>query len=508
MTGVRSLVRTRAAMAAVLVAAVVTIVANPPATAAVGDITVFAGTGPGGFSGDGGPATAAQINGPGDAVSDAAGNVYIADTQNHRIRRVAPDGTITTVVGTGTPGFTGDGGPPTAAQLDGPSSVAVDQLGNLLISDTNNMRIRYVNFTANPVTVYGVTVQPGTIRTVAGTGAPGFNGDNQPATSAQLNTPGGIDVDPAGNLFIADQANFRIRRVDRATGTITTVAGNGASGATGDGGPATAAALIPIDVAVDSLGNVIIAEPDNRKVRYVNLTGSSVTAYGVTVAPGTIVTIAGTGTPGFTGDGGPATAARLNYPIGVDTDSAGNLYIADLVDHRVRRVDRASGIISTVAGNGTAGEGPYGGPALNAAFRGPVAVTIDNVGNLLIVDASPSNRVLKVELVSTTTTTTTTAPPPTTTTTTAPPPTTTTTTAPPPSTTTTTRPPTTTSTTAPPPSTTSTTTGAPGTCGGRTVTIRGTAVGERIFGTPGPDVIDGGGGNDEIHGLGGDDIIC
>ncbi|MFN2504388.1 MAG: hypothetical protein ABR540_09175 [Acidimicrobiales bacterium] len=390
--------RARLAIVGALVAAVVTVVANPPATAAVGDITVFAGTGAGGFTGDGGPATAAQINGANDTAVDAAGNVYIADTQNHSIRRVTPEGIITTVVGTGSPGFGGDGGPAASAQLDGPSSVAIDQLGNLLISESNNMRVRYVNFTASPVTVYGVTVEPGEIATVAGTGLPGFNGDNQPATSAQLNTPGGIDVDSAGNLFIADQANFRIRRVDRATGAITTVAGNGTSGATGDGGPATAATMTPIDLAMDSLGNLLIAEPDNQVVRYVNLTGSSVTAYGVTVAAGNIATVAGPGTAGVVGDGGPATSARLSYPIGVDVDSGDNLYIAALVGHRVRQVERASGTISTVAGTDTSGEGPYGGPALSAAFQGPVAVTIDNVGNLLIVDAPPNNRILKVEL--------------------------------------------------------------------------------------------------------------
>ncbi|MCA1683634.1 MAG: hypothetical protein LC708_00665, partial [Actinobacteria bacterium] len=425
-------------MAGALVAAVVTLVANPQATAAVGDITVFAGTGPGGFSGDGGPAPAAQINGPNDAVADAAGNVYIADTQNNRIRRVTPGGIITTVVGTGAAGFSGDGGPPASAQLDGPSAVAVDQLGNLLISESNNMRVRYVNFGASPVTVYGVTVQPGTIRTVAGAGLPGFNGDNQPATSAQLNTPGGIDVDSAGNLFIADESNFRVRRVDRATGTITTVAGNGTSGAGGDGGPATAAQVNPLDVAVDSLGNVLIAQPDSQLVRYVNLTGAPVTVYGVTVPAGAIAIVAGPGTVGVVGDGGPATSARLSFPNGIAVDAADNLYIAALAGHRVRRVERATGIISTVAGNGTEGAGPYDGPAVSAALRGPNAVTIDNAGNLLIVDASPNNRVLKVELASTTPTTVT---PTTVTPTTVTPTTVTPTTATPTTTSTTTRPP-------------------------------------------------------------------
>ncbi|MFN2505617.1 MAG: hypothetical protein ABR540_15535 [Acidimicrobiales bacterium] len=429
MTGTLTGTRPVVAMVPVVVAAVVTVVANRPATAAIGDITVVAGTGPGGFSGDGGPATAAQINGPNDAVVDAAGNVYIADTQNHRIRRVTPAGVITTVAGTGAPGFSGDGGPSASAQLDGPSSVAIDQLGNLLISESNNMRIRYINFGGAPVTVYGVAVQPGTIRTVAGTGLPGFNGDNRIATLAQLNTPGGIDVDSAGNLFIADESNFRIRRVDRATGTITTVAGNGASGATGDGGPATAATLNPLDVAVDSLGNVLVAQPDSQRVRYVNLTGGPATAYGVTVPAGAIATVAGPGTVGVVGDGGPATSARLGFPNGVAVDSADNLYIGALAGHRVRRVERTSGIINTVAGTGTAGSGPYGGPATSAAFEGPVTGTIDHQGNLLIVDASPSNRILKVELVSSTPTTA--SPPTTVTSTTAPPTTVTPTTAPP-----------------------------------------------------------------------------
>src|ERR1035437_9125744 len=288
-----------------------------------GLLTVVAGNGTGGFSGDGGPATSASLNWPLAVAVDSAGNLYIAELNNHRVRKVS-GGTITTVAGNGNPGFSGDGGPATSASLKFPAGVAVDSAGNLYIAEPNNYRVRKVS--------------GGTITTVAGYGNQGFSGDGGPATSASLNSPIGVAVDSAGTLYIAD--TFRIRKV--SGGTITTVAGNGAYRFSGDGGPATSALLnIPEAVAVDSAGNLYIADLANYRVRK--------------VTRGTSATVAGNGSPGFSGDGGPATLASLSQPTGVAVDSAGNLYIADPNNQRVRKV--SGGTITTVAGNGNASGG-------------------------------------------------------------------------------------------------------------------------------------------------------
>jgi streptogramin lyase len=191
----------------------------------------------------------------------------------------------------------------------------------------------------------------GVITTVAGNGASGFSGDGGPATAANLSGPFGVAVDAAGNVLIADQNNARIRRVDAVTGVITTVAGNGAGGFSGDGGPATAASLSnPVGVAVDAAGNVLIADRSNQRIRRVD------------AVTGVITTAAGNGASGFSGDGGPATAASLSSPWGVAVDAAGNVLIADQSNSRIRRVDAVTGVITTVAGNGTFGFSGDGGP--------------------------------------------------------------------------------------------------------------------------------------------------
>lgn len=278
---------------------------------AQGIVTTVAGNGTFGFSGDGGPATSAEITGRGIAV-DAAGNVFIADTDNHRIRKVTPAGVISTVAGTGTPGFSGDGGSGLAAQLNYPLGVAVDAAGDIWIADTSNQRIR--KLTAS-----------GIISTVAGNGTSGFGGDGGAASSAELASPTGIALDSSGNILIADYGNNRIRMVN-AAGVITTVAGNGVSGKLGDGGLAINAELNqPAGVAADSAGNVFIADSGNQRVREVN-------------SAGMIQNIAGTGTAGFGGDGGPATAALLSSPQAVAVDAAGALLIADSNNNRVRKV--------------------------------------------------------------------------------------------------------------------------------------------------------------------------
>ncbi len=347
-----------------------------------GQLTVVvAGIGAVGFGGDGGPATQASLTFPSAVAVDPVGNVFIADRDNNRIRRVdATTGIITTVAGTGIFGFSGDGGPATSARLARPGGgLAFDSAGNLFIGDsTFNHRIRRVD------------AATGIITTVAGTGptgfgAGGFSGDGGPATSARLANPVGVAVDSGGHLFIGDTNNNRIRRVDAATGIITTVAGTGSFGFGGDGGPATNARLaFPRGVAVDNAGNLFIADQNNQRIRRVD------------TATGIITTVAGTGSFGTSGDGGPATNARLANPVGGAVDSGGHLFIADLSSNRIRRVDAATGIITTVAGTGSFGFSGDGGPPTSARLAFPTGVAVDNAGNLFIAD-SFNNRIRRVQ---------------------------------------------------------------------------------------------------------------
>ena len=331
-----------------------------------GQISSVTGNGTATFSGDGGPATSAQLAGTPVAV-DASGNVFIADSTNNRIRRVdATTGVITTVAGDGTAGPGVDGVPATSTAFHTPTAVTVDSAGNLFIADTLNNRVRRVDATT------------GVITTVAGDGTDGFSGDGGPATIAEISSSfwGGLAVDSAGNLFIADTGNQRVRRVDAITGVITTVAGTGTRGFSGDGGPATHAQLdTPVGVAVDAAGNLFIADDTNNRIRKVDVT------------TGVITTVAGTGTGGFSGDGGPATGAQLAAPIGVAVDAAGNLFIADTGNQRVRRVDAATGVITTVAGTGTGGFAGDGGFATSAQLAIPLGVAVDAAGDVLVADA-------------------------------------------------------------------------------------------------------------------------
>ena len=331
-----------------------------------GNISTVAGTGTVGFSGDGGAATAARLDWPSGVALDGSGNLYIADGGNSRIRKVDSTGNITTVAGTGTVGFSGDGGAATSAQLRNPYDVALDGSGNLYIADTWNHRIRKVDSSGN-------------ISTVAGTGTDGFSGDGAAATAAQLNQPTGVAVDGSGNLYIADTVNHRIRKVD-SSGNISTVAGTGTDGFSGDGAAATAAQLwSPSDVAVDGSGNLYIADKNNRRIRKVDSSGN-------------ITTVAGTGTRGFSGDGAAATAAQLHWPEGMAPDGSGNLYIADTANHRIRKVD-SSGNISTVAGGGPLEDG---GAAVAARLWSPSDVALDGSGNLYIADRD-NHRIRKVD---------------------------------------------------------------------------------------------------------------
>jgi trimeric autotransporter adhesin len=297
---------------------------------------------------------------------DASGNIYIADTNNHRIRMVTKStGIISTVAGTGYSGYSGDGGQATSAALRNPYGVAVDASGNIYIADSANNRIRMV------------TKSTGIISTVAGTGSYSYSGDGGQATSAALNYPYDVAVDASGNIYIADSSNYCIRMVLKSTGIIRTVAGTGSSGYSGDGGQATSAALgNPYDVAVDASGNIYIADTTHNRIRT------------VMKSTGIISTVAGTGSYGSSGDVGQATSATLYNPYGVAVDASGNIYIADTNNHRIRMVTKSTGIISTVAGTGSSGYNGDGGQATSAALRDPFGVAVDASGNIYIADSS------------------------------------------------------------------------------------------------------------------------
>jgi uncharacterized protein (TIGR03437 family) len=288
-----------------------------------GVITTFAGTGQLGSSGDGGPATAATFNEPTGLAFDATGNLYIADANNHRIRKITPQGIISTVVGNGTDEFAGDGGPATQASLNLPIAVTFDKAGNLYITDTLNNRIRKV--TTN-----------GAIQSIAGVTLNGYTGDGGLATQAQLNFPTGVVVDDAGNVFIADTSNHRVRKIN-TSGIISTVMGTGSAGYSGDEGPAVNAVLnAPGGLALDAAGNLYIADQYNHCIRRLSTDGKASTAVG-------------SGTQGAGNGSGDATSIQLNAPAGVAFDRAGNLFIADTNNHRVVKVQTYNSITSVSA---------------------------------------------------------------------------------------------------------------------------------------------------------------
>lgn len=415
-------------------------------TAATGIISTIAGTGTAGFSGDGGAATSAQIARPTGIAVDGSGNIYFADFTNNRIRKITPGGIISTVAGyTATGAYSGDGGPATSADLNihaaaptgtNSSAVAVDAAGNFYIADAGNHRIRKV------------TVSTGVITTVAGTGTAGFNGDGISATTADLSTPRGVFVDGSGNIYIADRSNNRIRKVDAGTGLINTIAGNGTTSAFAVPSCSRLSHLWFIkDVAVDAAGNAYVCTnagfneaiwkitPDGT-IDAVAGTGSSgysgdgglavnaqVIAGGLTIdntnnlmyfmqgdnlirkvdfTTGLISTIAGTGVAGFSGDGGAATAATMDAPtsglaLGISLDASGNIYFADYNNHRIRKITVSTGIITTVAGNGIAGSTGDGGAATSANLNYPRGIDLDGSGNIYIADGN-NHKIRKVNV--------------------------------------------------------------------------------------------------------------
>ena len=376
--------------------------------------TVIAGNGTYGYSGDGGPATSAAVYDPESVAVDGSGNVVIADSGNNRIRVVAGStgtfygmamtaGDIYTIAGNGTGGYSGDGGPATSAEARFPEAVAVDGSGNIVIADTYNNRIRVV--AGSTGTFYGTSMTTGDIYTIAGNGTGGYSGDGGPATSAELDFPQGIAVDGSGNVMIADTNNNRIRVVAENTGTfygtamtagdIYTIAGNGTYGYSGNGGPATSADLYFVsDVAVDGSGNVLVADTDNDRIRVV--AGSTGTFYGTAMTAGDIYTIAGNGAYGYSGDDGPATSAGLYDPQGVAVDGSGNVVIADTDDYRLRVVAggtatfygtaMTAGDIYTIAGNGDSAPRATAGRRPRAELNEPQGVAVDGSGNVVIAD--------------------------------------------------------------------------------------------------------------------------
>ena len=334
-------------------------------------IRTISGTGSSSFSGDGGPASAAAVFQPHYLSFDAAGNLFVADMGNNRIREITvSNGNITTLAGDGDPGYNGNNISAVSAQLSYPLDIAADDSGNVYFSEGGNNMVREINS------------RTGNVLKIAGNGTGGFSGDGGPAGKAQFNGPTGIAVNDTGNIFISDEYNNRIREVNALTNTVTTIAGNGKGGFSGDGGRAVTAELYyPVDVAIAKNGDIYVADMINDRIRKIS------------AGNGHIRTIAGNGFNstnwggGFSGDGGPATLAELNQPQGIALDgSDSNLYIADTWNLRIRKVDLTKGIITTIAGNGNWGYSGDAGPASAATITAPTSVRLDAFGNIYFAD--------------------------------------------------------------------------------------------------------------------------
>ncbi len=391
-----------------------------------GVITTIAGNGIAGYSGDGGPALEASLNFPAGLTFDASGNLYIADRNNHRVRKVDPDGLITTVAGDGVADWGGDNGPAVEAHLNYPSDVAVGPEGHLYISDRSNNRIRKVD-------------ADGIITTVAGLGIPDFGGDFGLARDALLKYPFGIHLDAEGNLYVADRGNNRVRKVD-SRGIITTIAGDGMHSYGGDYGPAIQASLAyPTDVVTDEAGNLYIADRNNNRIRKVDPFGVITTFMGTgkthyngdneiaaetnlhlpfalalrdnrdlivvdrsnfrvrtaNIHDQAVRTVAGNGESLFKGDGGPGRGATLGAPTGIGVDSRGNVIFSEKLHHRIRMV-YPNGIIDTFAGTGSLGNEGNGGPAREASIQMPSSLAIDEQDNVYVTVRQGNSWIIRI----------------------------------------------------------------------------------------------------------------
>ena len=338
------------------------------------NISTVAGTGTAGYNGEGIVATTALLNNPQGLAVDVAGNIYITDLPGHRLRKIdISTGLISTIAGTGTAGYNGDAIPATLALISGPSAIAFDGNGDLYFTDRGNHRIRKI------------TMSTGIISTVAGTGTGGYNSDGILAVNAQLNAPNDIAFDAGGNLFIADWINYRVRKVDKITGIISTIAGTGTSGYNGDGIAATTAQLGgPCGIIFDNAGNIYIGDYGGHRIRK------------ITISTGLISTIAGTGTCGYNGDGIAATTAQLCGPAYIRFDAAENLYIGDGGNHRVRKITKTTGLISTVAGTGTAGYNGDAIPGTTAQLNVPYNIYFDVINCNMYIAEYNGNRIRKI----------------------------------------------------------------------------------------------------------------
>ena len=327
-------------------------------------ISTVCGNGAIGYSGDGGSALNASLNGVPNVSLDKDDNIYICDAGNNVIRMVnAKTGIITTVAGNGIEGYSGDGGLATQASLNLPFHIAIDVHGNLFISDLVNNRIRKVEKAT------------GIITTIAGTGIQGYNGDGNNALLTNLTIPMGIALDNNGDLIISDETGLRLRKLNMKTRIITTIAGSSNRGFGGDGGPATQATFNFIwNIAVDNHNNIYLGDESNYRMRKID---------GKT---GIITTFAGNGILGNSGNGGLATNASFTQPVGIAVDNNGNTYISDEVLSQIYMVDKATGIINLIAGKGFGGFSGDGGPAINALLSHPNSLSVDQKGNIYVSD--------------------------------------------------------------------------------------------------------------------------